>query len=99
MRPVHRLRTARLRRSAHPVGIQDAIAAVTDLLRARGSAPRTLSGRERFDELGLDSVDVAECVIALELAVRSELEFGAIGPVERVEDLLKLRRATGSVGP
>jgi len=88
-----RLRTARRRRSANPVGIEDAVAAVTEFRRTRDPGAPRVAPTDRLDDLGLDSVDVAECLILLELAVGAELDLGAVGPVERVEDLTRLERA------
>lgn len=73
------------------VSVEQAVEAVSEVLgdRRRGGGP--VDGGARLDDLGLDSLDVAELFIALEKMAGHQLDPASAGAIERVADLAKLR--------
>jgi acyl carrier protein len=73
-----------------PVSAEQAVAAVNEVLGDRhGSDPVGVD--DRFEDLGLDSLDVAELFLTLEEMAGCQLDPASAGALERVGDLAGLR--------
>jgi acyl carrier protein len=71
--------------------IEIAIQAVTDVLSNKRSGARVIDASTPLDELGLDSLEVAEVFTALEDMCGCELDAEPPRPITTVGDLATLR--------
>jgi acyl carrier protein len=78
------------------VTIQQAVDAINEVLGGRGPAGRPVEAEDRLEDLGLDSLDVAELFLSLEAEVGRELDPASAGALERVRDLAELRALEAS---
>lgn len=70
----------------------DAVAAANRVMSERRADWDPVGADTRFDEIGLDSLDLAELFIVLEDMAQTELDPASAEGLERVGDLAKLRR-------
>lgn len=73
------------------VTIEQAVDAINELLGGRGPSGRPVEAEDRLEDLGLDSLDVAELFLTLEAEAGRELDPASAGALERVRDLAELR--------
>ena len=71
--------------------IEMAIEAVNDVLINKRSGAKEIDASTPLDELGLDSLEVAELFAALEDRCECELDTEPPHPLETVSDLAQLR--------
>ena len=74
--------------------IEIAIQAVTEVLSNKRSAARTIDATTPLNQLGLDSLEVAEVFTALEDLCGCELDTEPPQPITTVGDLATLRALT-----
>jgi acyl carrier protein len=75
------------------VTLDQALEAVNSVLaKSRRNAP-VATAETTMEELGLTSLDIAEVVVALEDLIGGELDTANAADVNRVGDLVLLRRA------
>jgi acyl carrier protein len=79
--------------------IEIAIQAVTEVLSNKRGGVRTIDASTPLDELGLDSLEVAEVFTALEDMSDCELDTEPPRPIETVGDLATLRVLAESEQP
>jgi acyl carrier protein len=75
----------------HPVTLELALAAVTEVLMAKFETVVEVSGDTRFEDLGFDSVDYAVGFIVLEDLVGVEMDQQSAVDLECVADLMRIR--------
>ncbi len=73
-----------------PVSAEQAVAAVNEVLGDRRGG-NAVGVDDRLEELGLDSLDVAELFLTLEEMAGCQLDPASAGALERVGDLAALR--------
>jgi acyl carrier protein len=71
--------------------IEIAIQAVTEVMSNKRGSERAIDASTRLDELGLDSLEVAEVFTALEDLCGCELDTEPPQPIQTVGDLTTLR--------
>jgi acyl carrier protein len=64
---------------------------VGEVLTSRGRGTQPVDPSTRFDDLGLDSLDLAELFILLEERVGRELDPASANGIETVGELVQLR--------
>ena len=72
------------------IPIEDVITAIEQVLRMKERSVTTLNAETHLHELGLDSLDLAEVFVRLELAVGAELDGSSLRGLSQVGDLTRL---------
>jgi acyl carrier protein len=71
---------------------EDAVEAVNRVMSERRADWEPVTPDTRFDDVGLDSLDLAELFIVLEEMAHTELDPASAENLERVGDLVNMRR-------
>ena len=79
------------------VGLDDAVGALRELVAARRPDldPDAMGADTQLDELGLDSLDVAELVMSLEQRTGAFLDATSVDRIVTVADLTRLQPLPG----